>query len=268
MGCKLMSQTANERSRQGIYTRWVNIGVNGGEMPAYVAWPDNNKGPWPAVIVFMEIFGVNAHIRSVTERLAAEGYVAIAPNYYHRTTENLELAYSERDVAIGREHKDQTTREGLLVDIRATIQFLQAHHDVSPKDRLGTIGFCFGGHVAFIAAGMKEIAATASFYGGGITNNSPGGGVPTVTHAREIEGEIICLFGENDDLIPHEETVLIDKALKDAHVQHEVIRYANTGHGFFCDMRDSFDPSAAEDSWLRIKALFHRALVPEKAILS
>jgi carboxymethylenebutenolidase len=263
-----MSQTANERSPQGIHTQWVNIDVNGGKMPAYAAWPDNNNGPWPSVIVFMEIFGVNSHIRSVTERLAAEGYVAIAPNYYHRTTQNLELGYSERDVVLGRQHKEQTTREGLLVDIRATIEFLKQHKDVSPQDRMGCIGFCFGGHVAYIAAGMKEIAATASFYGAGIATRSPGGGAPTITHTNEIEGEILCLFGEEDELIPHEETVTITQALKDARVRHEIIRYANTGHGFFCDQRDSYDPSAAEDAWLRVKALFHRALLTEPVAAS
>lgn len=233
-------------------------------MSAYMAYPDT-EGPWPAVIVFMEIFGVNSHIRSVTERIAAEGYVAIAPNYYHRTTNNLELGYADRDIAIGRKHKEQTSREGLLVDIRAVIQFLESQKEVSPKERMGCIGFCFGGHVAFIAAGMREITATASFYGAGIATNSPGGGEPTVAHSREIDGEIICLFGENDSSIPHEDTAIIDQALKNAGVTHEIIRYANTGHGFFCDQRDSYDPSAAEDAWLRVKALFHRQLNPAYA---
>jgi len=259
-----MSQTSNERSPRGIHTQWVNVEVNGGHMPSYMAWPDNNsEGPWPAVIVFMEIFGVNSHIRSVTERIAQEGYVAIAPNYYHRTTDNLELGYSDRDVEIGRQHKEKTTREGLLVDIRAVIEFLKLNKNVEPKEHIGCIGFCFGGHVAFIAAGMKEIVATASFYGAGIATNAPGGGAPTVTHSKEIEGEIICLFGEDDDLIPHEQTVTIGQALRDAGVEHEIIRYSNTGHGFFCDQRDSFDPSAAEDAWLRVKSLFHRALNPQ-----
>ncbi len=247
-----------------IHTRWVDIPVNGDRMQSYMAWP-STPGPWPAVIVFMEIFGVNTHIRSVTERIATEGYVAIAPNYYHRSTQNLELGYTERDVTIGRQHKEQTTREGLLIDTRAVLHFLQTHHEIAPhevvpKDRLGCIGFCFGGHVAYIAAGMQEIAATASFYGGGIANSAPGGGAPTVTHSAEIQGEILCIFGETDPLIPHEDTVIIEQALKQAGVHHEVIRYAQSGHGFFCDQRHSYDPSAAEDAWHRVKALFHRTL--------
>ena len=254
-----MPEAVNAQTNHGIYSRWVNIDFSSKRMPAYMAWPDRD-GPWPAVIVLMEIFGVNSHIRSVVDRLAAEGYVAIAPNYYHRTAENLELGYSERDIATGRQHKEKTTREGIISDMRAVIQFLQIDQNVSPKDRMGCVGFCFGGHVAYIAASMKEIVATASFYGAGIATESPGGGAATITHTREIQGEMLCLFGEKDASIPHEQTVAIDQALRDANVRHEVIRYANTAHGFFCDQRDSYDPSAAEDAWLRLKALFHEEL--------
>lgn len=266
MGYKHMTQAAaNDRSQQGIHSRWVDIDVNGERMESYMAWP-SGTGPWPAVVVLMEIFGVNAHMRSVVERIAAEGYVAIAPNYYHRTTQNMELGYTEQDVAIGHKHKDLTTREGILVDIRAAIQFLQSKKDVEPKERMGCIGFCYGGHVSLIAASMKEIAVTASFYAGAMTREWPTGGAPTITHFREIEGKVLCLFGEADPIIPHEETVIIAKALQEAHVRHEIIRYANTGHGFFCDQRESYDPSAAEDAWLRVKALFNRTLNTQPSI--
>lgn len=252
-----------EMGMAALQTEWVEIDVGGSPMQSYLARP-KGSGPWPAIIVLMEIFGVNSHIRQVAERLAAEGYVAIAPNYYHRTTENLELEYSDRDVVTGRKHKEATSRAGLLVDLRAVIQYLHERKDVEPKNAMGCIGFCFGGHVAFIAASMKEIKATAAFYPGGVATTSPGGGEPTVTHAREIQGDIICLFGEDDPLISHEDTVIVEKALKDAGVKQEVIRYSNTGHGFFCDQRQDYDPSAAEDAWLRVKALFTRVLHPQK----
>lgn len=257
-----MTKAAGE-DRTEIQTKWASIDVAGSPIQCYLAKPVQ-EGPWPAVIVLMEIFGVNNHIRSVTERIAAEGYVAIAPNYYHRTTDNLELGYTDRDVVIGRKHKDATTRERLLVDIRAVIQFLQECKDVSPKDAMGCLGFCFGGHVAFIAAGMKEIKAVAAFYPGGVANMSPGGGEPTISHAGEIQGDLLCLFGEEDPLISHQDTVIIEQALKDTGVKHEIIRYSNTGHGFFCDQREDFDPSAAEDAWHRVKVLFSKTIVPQK----
>jgi len=260
-----MSRQASDSLRQELETRWVNIDINGNPMQCYLAMP-KQQGSWPAVIVLMEIFGVNNHIQTVVERLAVEGYVAIAPNYYHRTTPNMELSYTDRDVVAGRKHKEATTREGLLVDLRAVIQFLQECKEVASKERMGCIGFCFGGHVAYIAAGMKEIAATASFYAGGVATSAPGGGQPTVAHSREIQGEILCFFGEEDPLIPHQDTVVVEQALKEAAVRYEVIRYSNTGHGFFCDQREDYDPSAADDAWRRVKALFSKSLQLQKAI--
>jgi len=208
----------------------------------------------------MEIFGINSHIQEVTERLASKGFVAIAPNYYHRTTPNLNLDYSDRSVAIGRQHKDQTTRAGLLSDLRAVIHALQDDSEVAPKNKIGCIGFCFGGHVAYIAAGMKEIAATAAFYPGGVAVMSPGGGEPTVMHTPEIQGEVLCLFGEQDSLIPHEQTVIVEQALKEAGVRHEVVRYSQVGHGFFCNQREDYDASAADDAWHRVLSLLDRSL--------
>jgi carboxymethylenebutenolidase len=258
-----MNHVASGQSNRDLQKKWIDLDIGGSPMQAYLVKP-TEQGPWPAVIVLMEIFGVNSHIQDVTERIAAEGYVAIAPNYYHRTTPNLELGYTERDMVIGRQHKEQTTREGILTDIRAVIQLLQECQDVEPKNRIGCIGFCFGGHVAFIAAGMKEIVATAAFYPGGVANSSPGGGKPTITHSKEIQGEILCLFGEEDPLISHDDTVTIENALKEAGVKHEVIRYSNTGHGFFCNQRSDYDASAAEDAWRRVKSLFIKALHPQR----
>jgi carboxymethylenebutenolidase len=242
-----------------LLKQWINIPVLDGKMEAYLVKPAG-KGPWPAVLVLMEIYGVNRHIRDVAERFAREGYVAIAPNYYHRTTPNLELDYNDLGMAEGRKHKAATTRENILVDLRATIDVLQQDPDVSPKDRMACVGFCFGGHVAYIAASFKEIAATAAFYPGGVASTSPGGGPATVTHTPEIQGEILCLFGEKDPLIPHEETVAVERALQMAHVPHEVVRYSYTGHGFFCDQRQDYDAAAAEDAWHRVLALFKRTL--------
>ncbi len=259
-----MSRQASDSLRHKLDTQWVTIDINGNPMQCYMATP-KQPGSWPAVIVLMEIFGVNGHIQEVVERLAGEGYVAIAPNYYHRTTPNVDLSYTDRDVVIGRRHKEASTREGLLVDLRAVIQFLQERKDVAIKDRMGCVGFCFGGHVAYIAAGMKEIVGTASFYAGGVATSAPGGGQPTVRHSKEIQGEILCFFGEEDPLIPHQDTVVVEQALKEAGVRHEVIRYSNTGHGFFCDQRADYDPSAADDAWRRVKALFAKTLQLQKA---
>jgi carboxymethylenebutenolidase len=252
--------TSTQSNRENLLNEWVSIDVNGQAMQAYMARP-NGEGPWPAVVVLMEIFGVNAHIQDVTERIAAEGYVAIAPNYYHRTTQNMELGYTQPDMAAGFAHKEQTTRSGLVDDLNAVIHFLKQQKTVNDTHKMGCIGFCFGGHVAFIAATLPEIVATAAFYPGGVATMSPGGGKPTVETVGDIHGQILCLFGMEDPLISAEDNQRIEQALRAADRCYEVIRYANTGHGFFCNQRADFDPSAAEDAWERVKSLFTKALL-------
>lgn len=247
---------------QSIQTEWITLTVaDTPPMEAYWAHPEG-KGPWPGVLVLMEIFGVNTHIQEVTERLAAEGYAALAINFYHRTTLNLNLGYSAAEVAIGREHKEKTTRQGIFEDVETAIHYLQGSPEVAPKDRFGAMGFCFGGHVAYLAATLPEIAATASFYGGGIATMTPGGGAPTVTETPKIQGKILCLFGDQDPLISMRETVEIEKALTSAGVDHEVVHYPEAGHGFFCNQRSDYNPHAAQDAWTRVKDLFAQTLKP------
>lgn len=249
---------------QPIQTGWTNISVHGEPMQAYLAQPEA-AGKYPAVLVLMEIFGVNSHIQDVANRLAAEGYIALAPNYYHRTTDNLELGYTDRDVLAGRKHKEQTTRGNLLADLQASLDFLKTLPNFNPAGATGCVGFCFGGHVAFIAAELADVKVAVAFYPGGVTTSSPGGGPPTLSYAPDIQAEMLCLFGLNDPLITAEDTNQIEEALRQARKAHEVIRYENTGHGFFCDQRKDFDPSAAEDAWERTLSLLahHLKNTPE-----
>lgn len=254
-----METPMSQKSITPIEQQWVPLSVDGSLMEMYIAKP-SGTGPWPAIIVLMEIFGVNAYIRDVTERLAREGYFVVAPNYYHRTTANLELGYTEDDIRIGRQHKDKTTREGLLKDIRVVLDWLKETPDVESSSKVGCIGFCFGGHVAYIAASQPEIMATAAFYPGGVAVMSPGGGKPTIDYTALIHGEILGLFGEKDAGIPHEQVQMIEDALQRAGVRHEIVRYSQVGHGFFCDFRDDYDAAASEDAWHRVLALFKRIL--------
>lgn len=245
-------------------SQWEMLQAGKTDMAAYVARPEG-EGPWPGVIVLMEIFGVNRHIRSVTDRIASQGYVTVAPNYYHRTTEYLELGYTDEAMAEGREHKDLTTAENLMADVRACLDYLKSRPDVAPPDesrkhRFGCVGFCFGGHVAYLAAMLPEVRATASFYGGGIATMTPGGGPPTVSRTGEISGEIIALFGDEDPLVPLSDVETIKTALAENGVNHEVVVYPGTGHGFFCDARESYHPEAAADAWDRVTDLFARNL--------
>jgi carboxymethylenebutenolidase len=247
---------------QAIYTQSVKVSsqaADGVLIDAFLAVPEG-AGPFPAIVVIQEIFGVNAHIRDVAERLAREGYVAIAPAIYQRLAPGYESGYSEAEVVQGRVYKEQTKAEELLGDVAGAIAYLQNLPQVK-AEAIGCIGFCFGGHVAYLAATLPEVKATASFYGAGLTTWIPGGGAPTVSRTGEIAGTLYAFFGMTDASIPAEQVDEIEAALGRQGVEHRVWRYAGAGHGFFCDRRGSYNPEAAADAWERVKALFG-SLVP------
>ena len=212
-------------------------------------------GTFPAVIVIQEIFGVNAHIRDVTDRFAKLGYVAIAPALYQRQAPSFESGYTPDDMKQGRIYKEQTQGDELLSDIRSTINYLKTLPNVQ-LGAIGAIGFCFGGHVAYLAATLPDIKATASFYGAGITNWTPGGGAPTLSYTKDIKGSLYAFFGMQDASIPADQVDQIEAELTAQQTPHRIFRYANADHGFFCDQRSSYNLEAATDAWKQVKQLF------------
>ena len=214
----------------------------------------------PAVLVFMEIFGINGHIRDVTERVAREGYVALAPDYFHRTGPGVEYAYDDDGMAKGMGLLSQLVADEMISDAQAALASLRARDDVK-GGRIGAMGFCIGGHMTYLTACATDIRAAASFYGGGIAGSQgPGGAPSTLGRTGEIQGRILCLFGEQDALIPSDQVAAIQTALADAGVRHETIVYPGADHGFFCDQRASYQQEAAEKAWERVKALFAEEL--------
>ena len=244
-----------------IRTQRVQIPVAVGDSPmnGYLARPADNQVR-PAVIVWMEIFGVNSHIRDVTERLAREGYTALAPDFFHRTAPGLELGYGEAELERGIGELGKLKTEQMIADAQAALTFLRARPDVR-GDRIGAMGFCIGGHMTYLAACETELAAAVSFYGGGIAAPAgPGGAPSTIGRSASIRGRILCLFGGRDAHIPLDQVDSIRGALESAGVRHEVVVYDESEHGFFCDQRASYDKSSAEDAWQRTTALFAAAL--------
>lgn len=241
--------------------RTSNVKIPNGDLQldAYYAEP-TGPVPFPAVIVFQEIFGVNEHIRDVTERIAREGYVALAPAIFQRIAPGFETGYTPEDIKIGKDYKEQTKASELLSDIQATVDYLKSLPQVK-KDGFGCIGFCFGGHVAYLAATLPDIKATASFYGAGIANGTPGGGEPTITRTKDIKGTLYAFFGMEDTSIPAEHVDQIEAELTKHHIHHRIFRYDGVDHGFFCDRRGSYDATAAEAAWTQVKQLFQMNLL-------
>lgn len=235
-----------------IQADWVQVPGEDLTLDAYLASP--TQGSVPAVLVFQEIFGVNDHIREITRRLAQEGYVAIAPALYQRTAPGLELGYSDQDLKTGRAYKAQTKASELISDIQATIRYLQELPQVQ-SNAIGCIGFCFGGHVAYLAATLDPIRVTACFYGGGIATMTPGGGEPTLSRTPQISGRIELFMGRQDALIPVAEVNTLEQVLITHQIPHQIHWY-DADHGFCCDQRSSYQPEAAQDAWIKVKQLF------------
>ncbi len=241
-----------------IQTQQVKINNKGLEIDAYLATP-TAEGTYPAIIVIQEIFGVNAHIRDVTERIAQQGYVAIAPAMYQRQAPGFETGYTPEDIEIGREYKNQTTASELLSDIETAIDYLYQLPQVKTTG-VGTVGFCFGGHVVYLAATLERVKATASFYGAGIVNSCPGETEPTINRTKDIKGTIYAFFGTADPLIPNEQVDLIADELGKQQISHQIFRYPGADHGFLCDRRSSYNPEAATDAWQKMLDLFSSKL--------
>lgn len=225
----------------------------------YLARPEAG-GPYPAVVVYMEIFGVNSHIRDVTERVAREGYVAIAPDYFHRTGPGVELGYDDAGMAAGMKLLGGLSADEMIADARATLAYLRGRDDVK-GDAIGAMGFCIGGHMTYLTACTTDVQAAAAFYGGGIAApKGPGGAESTVSRTPGIQGRILCLFGGQDAMIPQDQVDRVRQAIADAGVRGEVVVYDDADHGFFCDQRATWNEQAAADAWERVKRLFAEEL--------
>jgi len=200
-------------------------------------------------IVLPEVFGVNAWVRSVADRLAAQGHPALAVPLFSRTAPDLELAYAAADLAEGRRHKDATTSEQILADVAAAVSWFRARY---PQAAIQVVGFCFGGHAAFLAATLPGVEHAFDFYGAGVSRMRPGGGEPSLNLLPAIEARLTCVFGTADPLIPSEDREAIGVALRQVDPAGQRLRfveYADADHGFMCEARSSFNPQASAQGW-------------------
>lgn len=140
-----------------VRTETITIPSGDTEILAYLAEP-SSPGRFGAIVVIQEVFGVNSHIREVAERLARAGYVAIAPHIYHRQAPGFEVGYSQAELELGRSYKQGTKAQELLIDVQGAIAHLYSKANVIPEG-VGCIGFCFGGHVAYLAATLPDVKA-------------------------------------------------------------------------------------------------------------
>ena len=192
--------------------------------------------PRGAIVVIQEIFGVNAHIRATAARFAAAGYTAIAPAFFDRIRPNIELGYSQDDIAEGRKLVGQLSDEQVLADLQAAIE---AVRDCGP---VGIVGYCWGGWVVWIAAHRLDgIAKAVSYYGSRIVSYIDQ--QPAVSLQMHV--------GKHDASFPLAKVHEIGQRYPEIEI-HEY----DAGHGFNCDHRDGFDSTAAAHALQRCLAFF------------
>ena len=202
---------------------------------------DPKGAPKGAVVVIQEIFGVNHHIRSVCDRFAAEGYIAISPSIFDRLEPGFTSGYSPDEVATARKFVANPDWAAMLRDTQAAIDAVK---DTGP---VGIIGFCLGGSVAYAAATkLSGLSAAIGYYGGAIVrfaDDKPK--VPTQLH-----------FGEKDAGIPLSDV----ETIKAKRPEVEIHVYPGAQHGFHCDERASYDKASADIAWPRSLAFLARHL--------
>jgi len=199
---------------------------DGHAFDAYRADPE--PPPKAGLIVVQEIFGVNAHMRAVTDGFAAEGYAAIAPAFFDRTETGVELGYDEPDLSRGRALRAELGWDGTIRDVMAAVEVLKPA--LKPAGKIGIVGYCWGGSVAWVAACRLNLDGAVGYYGGQIIefkDEKPG--CPAMLH-----------FGETDAGIPLSDVDAIRVAQPDV-----PIHLYPAGHGFNCDHRGSYDAKSA-----------------------
>ena len=209
------------------------------QLGAYRA--DPNAAAKGAVVVIQEIFGVNHHIRAVCDRLAGEGYVAIAPSIFDRIEPNFTSGYSPDEIAVARKFVADPDWAAMLRDTQAAVDAVKS---VGP---VGIIGFCLGGSIAYAAATkLSGLSAAIGYYGGAVVrfaDDKPR--IPTQLH-----------FGEKDAGIPLTDVETIKTKRPDV----EIFVYPGAQHGFHCDERVSYDKASADIAWPRSMAFFAKHL--------
>ena len=235
---------------------WVDINVDGSSMEGYLTQPEGD-GSHPAIVVIQEIWGVNSHIQSVADRLPGAGYVGLAPAMFHRQGRMITGLHEEFPSAIA--WMQQCTDAGIVTDVRGAVDYLKAQSFVQ-SDKIGIVGFCFGGRVSYLAAAsISDLSASVVFYGGNIMG-SLGDGASPFDQSANISCPILGLFGEEDANPTPDDVDKIDAELNRLDKAHEFHNYAGAGHGFHCDVRGSYRAEAAQDAWGKALAWFNANL--------
>ena len=233
-----------------MQSSWEQTKVNEGLMRLYVSLPEGS-GPFPGVVVIQHQGGLIEFVQEMTRKVASAGYVAAAPELYHRDGTDC--------TDDGRTRRARLRDASVIEDVNAAVEFLQGHQSVNGK-KLGIIGFCMGGRVSYLmAAANPNFKAAVTYYGGNIF--MPWGEGPSpFERTAEIGCPIMGHFGEEDKNPSPEDVRKLDAELTKHGKVYEFYSYPSAGHAFMDKSKDSYRPHAADTSWPRTLDFFNRYL--------
>jgi carboxymethylenebutenolidase len=215
-----------------------------GEVKGHIAKPEGT-GPFPALIVIQEWWGLDDQTKSIADRFAKEGYLAFAPDLYHGELAQL----GDGDTAM---KLVQKYAPNAATQLATVFDALKA--DPNCNGHVGSVGFCFGGRMSLALSTLRPVDAVCTFYGGGMQT--------IFEHLRaKLKAPVLGLFGDADVSIPAGTIEEFDKLLDEVGVEHQIITYPNSGHAFFRDSDPNvYKPEASKDAWERVKTFFAKHL--------
>jgi len=231
-------------------SKWEQFKVDNGTMGLYVSRPDG-QGPVPGVVVAQHRDGVDEFVQEMTKRLARAGYVAVAPELYHRDGPNCRDDGPTRATRL----RDVTVTE----DVNGTVEFIKGLPYVQ-KEKVGIVGFCQGGRVAYLMVGVNpSFKVCVCYYGGGIFS-ARGEGPSPFERTDQITCPVLGHFGQEDVNPSPEDVGKLDAELTKHDKTHEFYSYAGAGHAFMDFNAASYRPDADKTSWPRTMDFLKRYL--------
>jgi carboxymethylenebutenolidase len=229
----------------------VLISTPDGQMPAALFTP-NTPDRKPAVLLLMEAFGLTSHIRDIADCIARAGYVVLTPDLYYRELPNNTFGYDEVEVGMAMMGRMDFGKP-IEADLQAALAVLKSHPAVYP-DRIGVTGFCLGGGLSFLTACRfsHDIAAAAPFYGMVLDE--------WIDAVKDITVPVYLFFGGADPFISSDRIQQVKSRFQDLGKPYQLKVYPDADHGFFCNERSNYNPTAAADAWHELMQFFQQHL--------
>jgi carboxymethylenebutenolidase len=240
-----------------VTTEYADVPTTATPMRTFVAAPKATDTRYPGIWCYSDIFQLTPPLLRACVRLAGYGFVVAAPEIYHRIERpGSAIPFDDAGRTRGQQDAAKTPVAHFDADCRSGLNWLFEHPQVAPG-KIGAMGFCIGGHLAFRAAFQHDVRATVCFYGTGIHDGKLGQDTDARSLARssEIRGELLMIFGTKDPHVPDAGRVIIDRALQGSGVHYETLLYP-AEHAFTRDEGPRYDPEVTDQAFAEVIRLF------------